>query len=63
MRKRMYRRGRRLSMAALARRLLRQEYVFLGDRPVHPSFMTSMTFWTLVWMCRKGRLRAAVRTK
>jgi hypothetical protein len=60
---RIYRKGRKLGIRALVARLLRHEYVFLGDKPMHPSFMGGMHFWTLNWQCRSGRIRAAVRNK
>lgn len=59
---RKYRKGRKLSMRALAARLLREQYVFLGDKPVHPAWLGSMHFWTLAWQCRMGRIREARRT-
>jgi hypothetical protein len=61
--KRKYRKGHKLSMKALTARLLRQEYVFLGDKPMHPAFLGSMHFWTLSWQCRIGRIRSAVRSE
>jgi hypothetical protein len=58
---RKYRRGRKLTLHALANRLLRHEYVFMGDKPMHPGWMVSMQFNVLAMQCRSGRIRAAIR--
>lgn len=60
---RKYRPGRKLSMVALVNRLLRGEYVFLRDKPMHPGFMLSMQLNTLSWRCRIGHIRAAINNE
>jgi hypothetical protein len=57
---RKYRPGRKLTMQALSKRLLQHEYVYLGDKPMHPSFMISMQFHTLAMQCQMGRIRSAL---
>ena len=63
-RQRMYRRGRKLSLLGLIERaMLRREYVFMFDRPCHPSWVISMQLNTLANLCRHGGFRAAVRNE
>ena len=62
-RKRMYRKGARLTIEQVVGALQRHEYVYLNDRPMHCGFMGNQHFWTLLFMCQQGRICAAVRNE
>lgn len=63
MKKRMYRRGRRLTLNGLTDAVIGGDYVFFFDRPCHPSWVVSMRLRTLAWHCRRGDFRTAARNR
>lgn len=63
MKQRMYRKGRRLSTVGAIKRILAQEYVMLGDKPMHFGWMQSMPLGTVAWQARCGRLFAAIKNE
>lgn len=58
-RTRKYIKGGALSLLDCVGALERDEYVFLLDRPCHPSWMRSMRYNVLAGMCRQGAVSEA----
>lgn len=60
----MYRRGRKIrSLDALAKALLRGDYVFHRGKVMHPGFMISMQFNYVLHTLRSGFICKAVRNQ
>ena len=64
MRERKYRPGRVIkSFAQLHAQIIGGQYVYMFDRPCHPSWLGSMQYYNLVNMMRMGAFRFAHRNK
>lgn len=61
-RPRMYEPGDVLGLIAIVREIVADNYVFLGDRPCHPSWLLSLSLRELNFMSNCGRLRKAELT-
>jgi hypothetical protein len=60
-RSRKFRKGRRVrSAAAVARLIVRGEWLYLHDRPTHPGWIGGMHLWTIQFLARSGHLRRAL---
>ena len=62
-RKRMYRKGEKLSVMQAVRCILRGQYIIMGDKPMHPSWMRGMTLSAIYYQVCHGRLFAAERNE
>jgi hypothetical protein len=62
MRKRMYRRGPLIkSVTALIRRLVKNEYVWMFGRALHPSFVKSLQLMVLIRAIEYKSVRVAIK--